>query len=201
MSTDHSGLFLCSGYLPGWQEYSFWNRGGHHLPARAAALPGDDYVLAGAGSDAISGGAGADNLSGGGGYDYLDYGDSAAGVSVNLGTNSASGGDATGDTISGCEAVLGSANNDALVGSSGGDILSGDAGNDTIFGRDGSDPFFGGEGADSIDGGTGDDCILGDGLWVNTMSYKAVDGAFTNLTVTNSADAPVDLHWIDGSGQ
>ncbi|WDR04315.1 hypothetical protein PSQ19_12500 [Devosia algicola] len=52
---------------------------------------GDDDVLAGLG--------GADNLVGGGGSDTADYSASAAGVTVDLGAGTASGGDATGDSF------------------------------------------------------------------------------------------------------
>ncbi|MCA9788220.1 MAG: hypothetical protein KC462_00530, partial [Cyanobacteria bacterium HKST-UBA05] len=57
---------------------------------------------------------GADTLTGGTGTDTLDYSADAAGVTINLSTNSASGGDAAGDTISGFENVIGGTGDDTL---------------------------------------------------------------------------------------
>jgi len=131
---------------------------------------GSDSLFGGAGNDSIAGGAGADSLVGGTGNDTVDYSTSGAAVSVNLATQTATGGDATGDTISGFEAVVGSAFNDTLVGSSGSDSLYGGAGNDSLVG---------GAGADLLDGGTGND----------TVDYSA-----------SSAGVSVDLSTGHGAG-
>src|SRR5829696_1428239 len=72
-------------------------------------------VLSGAGGDDIlKGGGGADQLIGGGGSDTASYVDSVAGVTVNLGANTGTDGDAAGDTFSGVENVTGSPQADTL---------------------------------------------------------------------------------------
>ena len=48
--------------------------------------------------------------------DFVDYSTSSAAVSINLTTNTASGGDATGDVLQGVDGVIGSAYNDSLTG-------------------------------------------------------------------------------------
>ncbi|MGO4852150.1 Hint domain-containing protein [Phaeovulum sp. W22_SRMD_FR3] len=131
---------------------------------------GNDTIFGGDGNDTISGGAGADSLSGDTGTDTLDYATSGAGVSVNLASGAASGGDAAGDTISGFENLTGSAYNDSLTGDAGANTLSGGGGNDTIYaggnndlvlGGSGNDSLFGEAGNDTIDGGTGADYLSG----------------------------------------
>ncbi len=125
---------------------------------------GNDTLWGSLGNDTINGGAGADSLDGGADTDTLSYVGSTAGVSVNLATNTVSGGDAIGDTIVNFENVTGSSFNDTLTGSSGNNILDGGVGNDSINGGDGIDTIYGGAGNDTVDGGNGDDRIyLGDG--------------------------------------
>ncbi|MGO4125379.1 calcium-binding protein [Inquilinus sp. YAF38] len=138
--------------------------------------------------DTLRGGAGADVLNGDAGSDFANYQGSAAAVTVNLLTDTASGGDATGDQLNSIENLYGSSNddfltgdnarniiggelgNDTLVGNAGDDSLSGEAGNDSLDGGDGADRLVGGDGVDvasgganndSIDGGTGDDTLNG----------------------------------------
>lgn len=119
-----------------------------------------DTINGMAGDDTIDGGKGADSLDGGEGADLLRYAASTAGVSVNLGTNIVSGGDAGGDVILNFEGVIGSAFGDRLDGSSGGDHLSGGAGSDRISGSGGSDSLAGGAGKDQLTGGSGSDVFL-----------------------------------------
>jgi Ca2+-binding RTX toxin-like protein len=79
---------------------------------------GVDTLMGGDWTDLLVGGAGADVLNGGAGYDTASYADSAAGVTVNLSTGSATGGDAQGDTFISVEYLTGSAADDVLTGSS-----------------------------------------------------------------------------------
>jgi Ca2+-binding RTX toxin-like protein len=126
---------------------------------------GNDQILAGLGDDYIEGGAGADTLDGNAGpWDRIVYTNSAAGISIDLATGAASGGDAAGDRITGVEALFGSAHNDRVLGTAGSnDINTGD-GNDTIDGRGGDDWLDGSGGNDRILGGGGNDELLaGDG--------------------------------------
>ncbi len=130
----------------------------------------------GAGDDTLDGGAGADALIGGNGTDTLSYAGSATGVTVNLASNSASGGDAAGDTITGFEAV---------IGSSSADILTGDITSNTLNG---------GNGADTIEGGAGADTLIG-GADFDTLSYAGSAAGVTVNLADNTAsggDAAVD---------
>ncbi len=138
---------------------------------------GDDLIEGGAGNDAITGGLGADTLAGGAGVDSLSYAKSLAGVAISLvadafGAQSASGGAASGDEISGFERVSGSGFADTLTGDGAANALSGGAGGDLIAGGAGNDALTGGIGADTLDGGAG----------VDSLSYsKSFDGVFVSL--------------------
>ncbi|AQS47730.1 hypothetical protein BMG03_07905 [Thioclava nitratireducens] len=149
---------------------------------------GADTLEGGTGNDTLHGGAGGDVLSGGTGMDYVDYSDSASAVNINLGAGTATGGDATGDTLSGVDGIYGSAGNDTLIGFDGAssdptdgytnvfygnggddyidgagadDILYGGTGNDTLLGGSGNDSLYGDAGNDSLTGGTGNDTLSG----------------------------------------
>ena len=90
------------------------------------------------GDDVLDGGAGDDTLIGGAGFDFADYRTAGAAVMVNLLAGTASGG-AGNDTLSGIEAVIGSAFADTLVGDAGVNFLRGMGGNDILDGGDGND--------------------------------------------------------------
>ncbi|WP_413719068.1 calcium-binding protein [Silicimonas sp. MF1-12-2] len=116
---------------------------------------GDDMISGGAGRDSIRGGEGADTLDGGADVDTLQYTDSADGIVIDLnadasGFQSASGGDAEGDVISGFENVLGTNSNDIITGDAGRNILNGYAGDDILNGGDAKDALLGGAGADQF---------------------------------------------------
>lgn len=113
------------------------------------------------GNDRINGGAGGDDLDGGDGVDALSYAGSNAGVTVNLGASTATGGHATGDSVANFESVIGSSFADTLIGDGGANVLLGSSGNDTISGGSGDDTIGGGTGADWMDGQGG----------ANTVSY------------------------------
>lgn len=112
------------------------------------------------GNDIIEGGDGGDVLEGGDGNDTLEYYGSDARVVVDLANNSASGGDAAGDVISGFENLTGSHYNDILMGSNGANRFTGNMGNDTINARGGDDWIDGEEGNDVLTGGSGDDTFF-----------------------------------------
>ncbi len=140
---------------------NFENLTGSGLNDNLTGSAGANVISGGLGNDTINGGAGADTLDGGAGTDTLSYAGSAAGVAVNLATNTASGGDAQGDTISNFENLTGSSQNDTLTGNAAANALDGGAGNDTLSGGDGNDTLTGGDGNDSLDGGAGNDTLLG----------------------------------------
>ena len=137
----------------------------------------EDTINGGAGNDTIIGGAGADTLSGGAGIDTLSYSTSATAVTINLATNTASGGDATGDIISNFENVMGGSGNDSLTAWASGSTLDGGSGNDTLIGGAGNDTIIGGAGADTMSGGAGTD----------TLSYATSTADVTVNLATNAA--------------
>jgi Ca2+-binding RTX toxin-like protein len=122
----------------------------------------NDTFIGSAGDDAFGGMAGNDSISGGAGFDTVYYGDATGAVTVNLSLASAqaTGADGT-DTLSGIEAVIGSAFNDTLAGNAGDNHLSGRGGNDSLTGGDGNDSLDGGDGNDSLFGDVGNDSLLG----------------------------------------
>ncbi len=101
--------------------------------AQADTLRGD------AGNNVIEGAVGGDTLGGRGGYDTLSYSRSNAAVTISLLANTASGGHATGDVISGFENILGSVHVDTLTGSNAANIIEGGLGGDTMTGNGGLD--------------------------------------------------------------
>ena len=130
---------------------------------------GDDVLWGGDDDDRIVGGPGDDRIVGGTGRDTLDYSRSDAGITVNLATGAASGGDAQGDRISRIEDVIGSAHDDRITGDGAGNRLTGGAGEDTLRGGGGNDTLQGGGGDDHLIGAGGDDTLAGgageDLLW------------------------------------
>jgi Ca2+-binding RTX toxin-like protein len=126
-----------------------------------SGLAGNDSILGGDGNDTIEGGIGSDTLNGGTGTDTLSYANSSALVTVDIGANTASGGDAAGDVISLFANLIGSANADTLTGSGAANIITGGAGADSINGGGGADTLDGGLDNDTLDGGTGADSLIG----------------------------------------
>ncbi|MBX9615686.1 MAG: M10 family metallopeptidase C-terminal domain-containing protein, partial [Caulobacteraceae bacterium] len=100
---------------------------------------GDDRLNGGSGNDTLSGGAGNDTLIGGDGFDIALYqGANGTGVSVNLATGSASGGDGV-DSLSGIEGIIGSSFSDTLTGDANDNVIEGGGGADVMRGGDGDD--------------------------------------------------------------
>jgi len=134
-------------------------------------LAGRDTLTGGDGDDILEGGAGADRLDGGAGFDWADYENSTAGVTVDLTLTGAqkSNGDASGDILTGIEAIRGSAYNDRLIGDA------------TDNNR-----FEGGAGADYIDGGAGNN---------DTVYYtQSSAGVTVNLGLTGPQSSGGDAH-------
>lgn len=124
---------------------------------------GNNSLTGGAGDDTFVAGVGADTFSGDSGLDIIDYSASGSAVSVDLATNTLSGGDAANDVIVG-----------GINGVTGSDF------NDTLTGFDGSGADF----TNVLDGGTGDDhIILADGFGNDTIT-----GGKTGETVGDTLD-------------
>jgi len=155
---------------------------------------GGDTILGGGGDDTIEGGAGADSLNGGASNDTLSYANSSAAVTVDIQANTASGGDAAGDTISGFENLIGSANADSLTGSIAANIITGGSGADSINGGGGADTLDGGLDNDTLIGGNGADTLTG-GLGNDRFQWLDGDGTdtITDFTTTNDQFALADV--------
>jgi Ca2+-binding RTX toxin-like protein len=150
-------------------------------------LNGSDRLDGGDGNDTLIGGAGGDTLIGGDGSDTVDYNGSSA-ITLNLFGNSATGGDAAGDTFSSIERYLGTSGNDTFMMSAAGEFIDGRGGADRIQYQDSNaavvislaagtgsgghaagDTFAGIEivvGSsfdDQLTGSDGDDTLIGDG--------------------------------------
>ena len=150
-------------------------------------LIGDDVLNGGDGNDFLRGDQGADVHDGGAGLDWAYYVTSNAAVTVNLGTNTASGGHAAGDSFISIERVFGSVHGDDITGDSGANYLRGFFGNDTLNGGAGNDFLQGDSGADFLNGGTGSD-------WAYYASSTATSGLVINLANSslNSGEAAGD---------
>ena len=154
--------------------------------AYADVLTGDanaNVISGGAGNDTIVGGAGADTLDGGSGSDTVDYSASSSGVTVDIGANTASGGDATGDIIANFENVIGSSS----------------AGWNNIVGNLSANTLTGGSGEDVLVGGLD---IVQDGLFTqgnhgSTLATYTAGQTFGGWTVTSG---DVDLYNTINSG-
>ncbi len=121
----------------------------------------------------------AESFDGDIGIDKVDFSNSNAAVSIDLQTNTASGGFASGDIFVEIENIIGSAYDDTingdtssntitggngidtLRGKDGDDVLFGDLGNDYLRGDNGNDYIYGGDGIDKLRGGDGNDIIYG----------------------------------------
>ena len=160
------------------------------------------------GDDILEGGAGDDLLSGGAGTDTASYAASAAAVSVNLYTGTATG-EGT-DTLVSIENVIGGSGDDSiwgtggsnrlegglgidhLYGSAGADFLFGDGQNDFVYGGTGSDELHGGSGYDLLNGQDGDDTIYGDGgndTIYGQLGDDIIDGGANSDTITGGDGA------------
>lgn len=111
---------------------------------------GHDTLNGASGDDTLRGGAGADSLLGGAGNDTADYSDATTGLTASLRIPSSNTGDASGDTYSSIEVLIGTAFPDALVGSAGAETLIGGNNDDTLTGEAGSDVLDGGAGVDTV---------------------------------------------------
>ncbi|MGO4127140.1 calcium-binding protein [Inquilinus sp. YAF38] len=149
---------------------------------------GSDTLDGGDGNDALVGGIGADVLVGGAGMDVVNYASSTAGVTVNLTTSAGSGGEAAGDSYSGVENALGSAQSDTITGNSGANAF---------WGMDGNDVLVGAGGADILKGGTGSDIFVYKALGDSTV---AVAGRDTIYDFSHGEADRIDLGAIDADG-
>ncbi len=131
---------------------------GSNIANTISGLAGIDNISGLGGDDLLSGGAGADAIDGGvGGSDTADYRTSTgSNVSVSLLADTASGGEAAGDTLDNIENLFGSVTlRDVLIGDNGANILKGFGGADSLRGEGGDDYLDGGAGGDALNAGAG----------------------------------------------
>lgn len=163
---------------------------------------GADKLYGEEGNDLLTGGAGGDLLNGGAGIDTASYAGAKSGVTVNLTTKSASGGDASGDQLTSIEAVIGSAYGDVIVGSGGVNVLSGLDGTDTLSGLDGNDVLDGGTGDDELSGGDDDDALIG-GAGNDTLLGDAGNDILrpgAGIDIVNGGSGVNTLDYSDAAG-
>lgn len=164
-------------------------------------LQGDEFdnTLSGlSGDDLLEGMAGADRLEGGAGSNTASYANSGA-VSGSIGITASlltpldptgNTGDATGDTYSQIQNLLGSAYDDTLTGDAGDNRLDGAAGNDLLTGGVGADQLIGGTDSQT---GSGATLAGGDTAGYSTSSTDVVASLTSGFdfgpTIYQSGDA------------
>ena len=146
-------------------------------------LSGDDIIEGGAGGDMIDGGAGGDMIDGGEGQDTASYASATNRVNISLIGNSASGAQATNDTLISIENLTGSDFGDTLRGDNTVNVLDGDNGKDVLIGYNGDDHLIGGVGRDILNGGNGADIIDGGGGVDQARYNGSFEGIQINLLV------------------
>ena len=160
----------------------------------------DDTLTGDAGNNVLKGGAGADTLDGGDGIDTASYAESASRVDVRLSGTVVNYGDATGDTLTNIENLIGSAHNDTLVGNGQANVLTGLTGNDLLWASSGDDVLTGGPGADRLVGGAGNDTASWagspEGVTVRLHSLSAANGDAQGDTFPYA----VDVTYTDAGG-
>lgn len=143
------------------------------------------------GADILTGGLGGDVLNGGDGFDMANFADAGARVQADLDNRVAGKGEATGDTFTDIEGLIGSRFGDNLRGDNGANLIQGGNASDRLYGRAGDDTLEGGNGADAIFGNGGADELTG-GAGRDRFIYFN-----TNETRTTSRDVITDFSLSD----
>lgn len=160
---------------------------------------GNDLLDGGAGDDILRGQDGVDVFRGGDGVDTVDFShESPFQLLVNLATNTANGGTATGDTFYSIENLIGSDDRiDRFIGTDADNHFWGQGGGDVFNGGGGNDILDGGNDGDMLSGDAGDDIIIGG------SGQDAIDGGAGNDTAVytgSNAGVTIDLTTGRGSG-
>ena len=160
---------------------------------------GDDTLDGGEGDDMLRGQAGVDVFRGGAGSDTVDFSqESPFQLLVNLETNVASGGTASGDTFYSIENLIGSDDRiDRFIGTSAANHFIGQGGGDYFNGRDGNDILDGGNDGDILYGEGGDDTIIGG---AGQDYLDGGDGTDTVVYDASPAGVRIDLAQGTASG-
>lgn len=134
---------------------------------------GNDKLYGLSSNDVLIGGSGRDLLSGGTGTDTASYITAKAAVTADLQSSSGNRGEASGDTYSSIESLVGSAYGDTLRGNGASNTIKGEGGKDTLYGRNGNDVLEGGSGSDKLYGQSGKDTLNG-GSGADAFVFKAL---------------------------
>ena len=163
----------------------------------------NDSITGNAADNVIEGGADGDNIDGAGGSDTASYIHSDAAVTIDLSTNTVSGGHATGDTLTDIENITGSSHDDILTGDAGDNVIDGGAGADRITTGSGNDILMAGDGNDQLDAGLGDDVVsagAGDDSIIASAGGDHIDGGEGVDTISYAASgAGIDINLITGA--
>ncbi|GGF57198.1 hemolysin [Paracoccus acridae] len=159
---------------------------------------GDDTLDGGNGDDMMMGQDGVDVFRGGAGSDTVDFSrESPFQLLVNLETNVASGGTASGDTFFSIENLIGSDDRiDRFIGNADANHFRGQGGGDYFNGRDGNDLLDGGNDGDIIYGEGGDDTVIG-GAGQDYLD----GGSGIDTVVYEGSSAGVRIDLADGSAR
>ncbi|MEQ1952470.1 calcium-binding protein [Mesorhizobium sp. CN2-181] len=156
----------------------------------------DDKLFGFDGNDTFIGGAGKDIIDGGNGVDRASYLSSSAGVTIDLQTGTAAGGDAQGDTLTAIENVTGSRFADKLTGNGDSNFfIDGGRAVDTLIGQGGNDIYAvhnsstvivenTGAGNDRVGVG-GTNFTLATGVSVELLNTTALKGT-SNINLTGN---------------
>lgn len=156
----------------------------------------------GDGDDVLIGGAGSDTLIGGLGTDTASYANASGSVTANLsgsgyrGVNQA--GDASGDTFSSVENLIGSGFNDSLMGTTGNNVITGGAGNDTMWGDNGNDVFYANQGNDTVYGENDNDTFYVSTLAPNLPNLISGGGRDTGYVENHGGNVVVLQDLVNG---
>ena len=152
---------------------------------------GEDYILGGTGDDAIDGGANSTPYS----YDWASYEAAVGAVQVNLSSGKSAGADGV-DTLTGIEAMSGSAFADTLTGDANINILRGNGGNDTIDGGDGFDVVDYSRASGSVTVSLLSNSSTGADGTDSLIRIEGIQGSQSNDTLTGDAND----NWVGGNG-
>jgi serralysin len=163
---------------------------------------GDDKLYGLSGNDVLIGGSGNDLLSGGTGTDSASYITAKGAVTVDLQSPSSTRGEASGDTYSSIEGLVGSAYGDILRGNGAANAIKGEGGKDTLYGRGGNDVIEGGSGSDKLYGQSGKDTLVG-GSGADAFVFQALSDSRKSTVDTikdfHRGSDHIDLRSIDAS--
>jgi len=159
-------------------------------------------LIGGLGNDFLQGGIGGDAYDGGLGIDTVSFANAVGAVTANLATGTGSGNDAAGDTYTGVENLIGSANSDTFIGDGNDNNLNGQGGVDFLMGGLGNDTLTGGGGIDLFQYDAtvwGFDIVTDFENGTDFIDLRGSGLTFTDFTEVNTGPG-MRLDYTDGGG-